>query len=317
MTLDIGVSNNPSERNSLKYKIRKVVSKMKKENVSQANLKNQEVSKMSTANVPYTNKQLLKWSAFRIEKSKDYKKPYELIQTSLVELVKKPGYEQFKDRLNWLYNNFSEKNYQIVWSEIQRFNNRRREVYIQENIIAKADYILNKQIEEYAAHFGPMPKWVDKLNDNQRALLLDRARTCYGLEPEEVILETKQVYTVPQRVIKELSDEGITYYSQEELSKTRLKDKVKNNCYNDVVGRVKVYSNKLKRLAENAVLRDERWMAQFNNTEFDLREHREVEGDENGNKMVPITDLQGPDSPYGLDVEFRDFLEPIYEDEGL
>ena len=95
MTLDIGVSNNPSERNSLKYKIRKVVSKMKKENVSQANLKNQEVSKMLTANVPYTNKQLLKWSAFRIEKSKDYKKPYELIQTSLVELVKKPGYEQF------------------------------------------------------------------------------------------------------------------------------------------------------------------------------------------------------------------------------
>ena len=68
---------------------------MKKENVSQANLKNQEVSKMLTANVPYTNKQLLKWSAFRIEKSKDYKKPYELIQTSLVELVKKPGYEQF------------------------------------------------------------------------------------------------------------------------------------------------------------------------------------------------------------------------------
>ena len=255
---------------------------MKKENVSQANLKNQEVSKMLTANVPYTNKQLLKWSAFRIEKSKDYKKPYELIQTSLVELVKKPGYEQFKDRLNWLYNNFSEKNYQIVWSEIQRFNDRRREVYIQENIIAKADYILNKQIEEYEAHFGPMPKWVDKLNDNQRALLLDRARTCYGLEPEEVILETKQVYTVPQRVIKELSDEGITYYSQEELSKTRLKDKVKNNCYNDVVGRVKVYSNKLKRLAENAVLRDARWMAQFNNTEFDLREHREVEGDENG-----------------------------------
>lgn len=287
--------------------------KFKKEKNSQMNLKNQEVNKMSTAKVPYNNKQLLKWSCFRIEKSEDYKKSYELIHTPLTELVKHSGYEQFKDKLNWLYNNYSAENYQRVWSELQDYNERRKISFIQDTIIAKADYILNKQIAEYKALFGETEAWVEKLNDKQRALLLDRARTCYGLEPQEVELETKQVYTVPQHIIKEFREDGSAiYYTQEELRKAGVKF-----TYQTVVGRVKIKSAELQRLAENQVIQSAKWMSQFNDTEFDLREHREVEGDETHNKMEPIRDLQGPDSPYGLDVEFRDFLEPIYEDEGL
>ena len=287
---------------------------MKKENVSQMNLKNQEVYKMSTAKIPYNNKQLLKWSCFRIEKSEDYNKSFELIHTPLTELVKKPGYEKFKDKLNWLYNNYSADNYRKVWAELQATNERRKTKFIQDTIIAKADYILNKQVEDWKFHFGEIPAWVEQLTDNQRQLLLDRARTCYGLEPEEVTLETKQVYTVPERIVKELNEHGeATYYSQEELYKTHSEI----NYYNEVVGRVKVHSTILKRLAENAVIRDASWFAKFNDTEYDLREHREVEGDETHNKMVPIADMQGPDSPYGLEIEFRDFQEPIYEDEGL
>lgn len=367
----------------------------KKEKNVQMNLKNQEVSKMSTANIPYSKQQLLKWSAFRIEKSDNHNQSFQLIHTPLVDLVKQPGYEKFKDRLNWLYNNYSAENYQIVWSELQQTNERRREHFIQQTIIAKADYILNKQVEDLRVHFGPIPKWIKSLTDNQRQLLLDRARTCYGLEPEEFELETKQVYTVPQQVIKECKkgnviievtlpedevlkgsfikkvlkgeqvqevrvkkyevpvDEAI-YYSQEELNKTHHN----NNYFTDVVGRVKVHSQELKRLAEDAVIRDASWFAKFNDTEFDLREHREVEdtsleeklqdalnfiehnrgkytpeellsivqylydidlSERFKNKMVPITDMQGPDSPYDLDIEFRDFQEPIYgeEDEGF
>jgi len=268
---------------------------------------------MLTTKIPYSNKQLLKWSAFRIEKSDDFKKHYELINTPLVELVKKPGYEQFKSKLNWLYNNFSEDNYRLVWSELQDYNERRKQLFIQDKLIARADYILEKEIEEWKHHFGEIPAWIKKLNDKQRDLLIARARVCYGLVPEEVELTTKQVYTLPAHIIKEYNLHGEpVYYSQEELRKTGFN----NNCLSDIVGRVKVKSAILQRLAEDAVIRDASWFAQFNDTECDLREHREVEGDETSNKMVPITDMQGPDSPYGLNVEFRDFLEPIYEDEG-
>ena len=277
------------------------------------NLKNQEVSKMSTAKVPYNKQQLLKWSCFRIEKGVDHTQAYQLIHTPLTELVKQPGYEQFKDKLNWLYNNFSKENYQLVWSELQKTNERRREHYIQQMIIAKADYILEKEIAHWKAHFGSIPQWIHNLTDSQRSLLLDRAKTCYGLEPEEVELETKQVYTVPQQIIKEYREDGSAiFYSQEEIDKTHFN----NNYYTDVVGRVKVHSAELQRLAEDAVIRNASWFAKFNDTEFDLREHREVEGDEHSNKMVPITDMQGPESPYGLDIEFRDFQEDLYgEDE--
>lgn len=272
---------------------------------------------MSTANIPYNNKQLLKWSCFRIEKFEDTsnpKKSFELVLTPLTELVKQDGYEQFKDKLNWLYNNYSKENYQLVWSELQDYNERRKIKFIQDNLIARADYILNKQIEEWKLHFGEIPTWIEKLTDNQRQLLLDRALTCYGLKPEEVELNTKTLYTVPERLIKDYTEDGTAiYWSQEELNKAHID----TFTYTDVVGKFKVYTDTLKRLAEDAIIRDARWMSQFNNTEFDLREHREVENDETHNKMVPITDMQGPDSPYGIQVEFRDFLEPIYaEDEG-
>ena len=390
----------------------KGLKKMKKENCSQVNLKNQEVSKMSTANIPYNNKQLLKWSCFRIEKFEDTsnpKKSFELVLTPLTELVKQDGYTQFKDKLNWLYNNYSKENYQLVWSELQDYNERRKIKFIQDNLIARADYILNKQVEEWKLHFGEIPAWIEKLTDNQRQLLLDRALTCYGLKPEEVELNTKTLYTVPKQLVKEdytyinsyleksdtqyktiikkqgkkliketyeykqckkdskgnvlywynlFTDTQETYtrWSQEELDKDHVPKKY-YNIFTDVVGKFKVYSDTLKRLAEDAVIRDARWMSQFNNTEFDLREHREVEdtsdfeermqlateyvqahkgempvkelvatamylyniksNEYNKNSMVPVTDMQGPDSPYGLNVEFRDFLEPIYaEDEG-
>ena len=283
-----------------------------KEKQVQAKLQNQGVIQMSTANIPYNKQQLLKWSAFRIEKSDDYNQSFQLIKTPLVDLVKHEGYEKFKDKLNWLYNNYTPANYQKVWSELQQTNERRRELYIQRTIIAKADYILNKQIENLKVHFGPIPEWIKSLTDNQRQLLLDRARTCYGLEPEEFELETKQVYVVPQQVIKEINQYGETiHYSAEELYKAKFN----NNYLSEVVGRVKVKSAELQRLAENAVIRDASWFAKFNDTEYDLREHREVEGDETSNRMVPIADMQGDESPYGIPVEFRDFQEPIYEED--
>lgn len=309
---------------------------------------------------PYTKQQLLKWSCFRIEnnynpkdKDADFMHPFKLVHTPLTELVKQPGYEHFKDRLNWLYNNFSEQNYDLVWNEIQEYNNQRKYEFIRPAIIPKAEYILRKRVQEAIKHFGEIPSWIEGLSDNQRKLLLDRARTCYGLIPEEIELQSKQLYTVPERVVKELNKHGeATYYSQEELYKAHYK-----YTYTEVIGKVKVYSEQVKRVAENAVIRDASWMARFNDTEFDLREHREeydtsledklqdalkfIENNRGKyppeellqivvylydidlsekfkNKMVPITDMQGPDSPYGLDIEFRDFQEPIYgEDEGL
>lgn len=299
--------------------------------------------------MPYNNKALLKWSAFRVERSEDKQRPYNLVKTPLIELVKVSGYEKFKARFNWLYNNYSAQNYELVWSELQAFNAQRIQKCFQDNAIEIADARMQKQVENIVAHFGEIPQWIEKLTDNQRQLRLDRAFTCYGLKPEEVVLETKQVYTIPQQIIKEYTTvskankafqietpsgkytkkvlrnneivevkynvielDEVTksiYYSQEELYKTHSQI----NYYNDVVGRFKFYSKKLQRLAENAVIRDASWMAKFNDTEFDLREHREVEDTTEHNKMVPITDMQGPDSPYGLEIEFRDFLEPIYE----
>ena len=284
----------------------------KKEKIEQANLKNERMSQMSTAKVPYNNKQLLKWSCFRIEKGQDHTQSFQLIHTPLTELVKCKGYEKFRNKLNWLYNNYSVENYQLVWNEIQDYNERRRVHFIQQNIIAKADYILDKQIEEYKHHFGEIPTWVKELSDAKRELLLDRARTCYGLVPEEIELTTKQVYTVPKRIVKEYREDGSEiYYSQEELQKANIN----NNYLTDVVGRIKVKSYELQRLAEDAVIRDAHWMSQFNDTEFDLREHKEVEGDEHHNKMIPITNMQGDNNPYALKFELRDFQESLYEED--
>lgn len=290
---------------------------MKKEKTEQMTLKIQEVNKMSVQNIPYSNKSLLKWSAFCVERSEDTQRPYNLIKKTLIDLVKVSGYEKFKDRLNWLYNNYSAQNYELVWSELQAHNAKRIQKCFQDNAIEIADKRMQKQVENIVAHFGEIPQWIETLDENQRQLLLDRARTCYDLTPEYDLctVETKQLYSVSERYIKDYNEFGDPiYYSNEELYKAHIVPQ----SWQTLVGRVQVTVESLKRLAENAVIRDARWMAQFNDTDCDLRACRETEGDENHNVMVPIANLQGPDSPYGLDIEFRDFLEPIYEDgEGL
>ena len=290
---------------------------MKKETSKQMTSKIQEVKKMTSQNIPYSNKALLKWSALKVVRSDDKQRPYKLVKTALTELVKSAEYSQFRDRFNWLYKNYSPENYQLVWSELQNFNARRIQKCFQDNAIEIADAKMQKTIDNVVAHFGEIPAWIEELSENQRALLLDRAKTCYGLHPEYELctVETKQLYTVPERYIKDFDEFGNpVYYSNEELYKAH----VVPSQYQTLVGRVQVAVESLKRLAEDAVIRDARWLAQFNNTEFDMRELREVEDTDEHNKMVPIADLQGSDTPYGLDIEFRDFLEPIYEDsEGL
>lgn len=290
---------------------------MQKEKTEQMTSKIQEVKEMTSQNIPYSNKTLLKWSALKVVRSEDKQRPYKLVKTPLVELVKSAEYSQFRDRFNWLYKNYSPENYQLVWNELQEFNAHRIQKCFQDNAIEIADARMENIIKDRVLHFGEIPAWIEELSENQRALLLDRAKTCYGLHPEYELctVETKQVYAVPERYIKDFDELGNpVYYSNEELYKAHIVP----SQYQTLVGRVQVAVEMLRRTAENAVIRDARWMAQFNNTECDLREHREVEDTTEHNKMVPVTDLQGPDTPYSLDVEFRDFLEPVYEDsEGL
>lgn len=358
---------------------------MKKETSKQMTSKIQEVKEMTSQNIPYSNKALLKWSALKVVRSEDQQRPYKLVKTALTELVKSAEYSQFRNRFNWLYKNYNPENYQLVWNELQNFNARRIQKCFQDNAIEIADAKMQKTIDNVVAHFGEMPVWIKNLHKGfelhfnycvksdtipyrdtglyfvdstldtkqafsmiktfvksnglnlsdrkiwrrtkivdvrqqtkaKRELLLNRARTCYGLRPEYDIctVETKQLYTVPERYIKDFDEFGNpVYYSNEELYKAH----VVPSQYQTLVGRVQVAVESLKRLAEDAVIRDARWLAQFNNTELDMRELREVEDTDEHNKMVPIADLQGPDTPYGLDIEFRDFLEPIYEDsEGL
>lgn len=290
---------------------------MKKETSKQMTSKIQEVKEMTSQNIPYSNKALLKWSALKVVRSENKQRPYKLVKTALTELVKSEEYSQFRDRFNWLYKNYSPENYQLVWNELQNFNARRIQKCFQDNAIEIADAKMQKTIDNVVAHFGEIPAWIEELSENQRALLLDRAKTCYGLHPEYELctVETKQLYEVPERYIKDFDEFGNpVYYSNEELYKAC----VVPSQYQTLVGRVQVTVEMLRRIAENAVIRDARWLAQFNDTELDMRELREVEDTDEHNKMVPIADLQGPETPYGLDIEFRDFLEPIYEDsEGL
>lgn len=355
---------------------------MKKETSKQMTSKIQEVKEMTSQNIPYSNQALLKWSALKVVRSEDKQRPYKLVKTSLVELVRSTEYSQFRNRFNWLYRNFNDENYQLVWNELQEFNARRIQKCFQDNAIEIADAKMQKTINNVVAHFGEMPAWIKNLHKGfeihfnyglksdinpylatglyfedatldtkqafskvkafvkskgvnlpdrkiwrrtkivdvrqqtkaKRELLLDRARTCYGLHPEYELctVETKQVYSVPERYIKDYNEFGDPiYYSNEELYKAHIVP----SQYQTLVGRVQVAVESLKRLAEDAVIRDAKWMAQFDNTDLDMRELREVEDTTEHNKMVPITDMQGPDTPYGLDVEFRDFLEPVYEDE--
>lgn len=267
------------------------------------------------SNIPYNNKALLKWSAFVIDRNyEDSNKPYKMVCKPLTELVKHPGYEKFTAKLNWLYNNYNEQNYQLVWSELQNHNELRKERCFQNVVLEKAEKKFVEKVEELKLHFGPIPSWIAKLTDNQRKLLLDRAQVCYGLEPEYdlTVVQSKQLYCLPERFIKDYYEDGTPlYYSNQELYKSHTTP----NNYKELVGKVDTSVELLRRLAEDAVIRDAHWMSEYNGTEYDLRECRESEGDEHNNVMVPIADMQGSESPYGLDMEFRDFLEPLYGEE--
>ena len=264
---------------------------------------------------PINNKVLLKWSAMTVHSAPEGSEKYFVLsKTPLTELVKVDGYTQFKDRLNWLYKNYNKENYQLVWSEIDQVNKRRIRKFVFNAIISKADAYMEKQIDEAICHLGEIPKWITELSENQHKLLLDRAITCYGLEVEQFTFTTKQLYTLPERVIKEVNQYGeVSYYSSEELQKDR---NYRCKVYNEVVGKAQVTSAKVQYIAEQATIRNAWIMAQLEKQSgINLHECREVEDTTEHNKMVPITDLQGPDSPYDIPVEFRDFLEPVYADE--
>lgn len=256
--------------------------------------------------IPANNKVLLKWSAMRIEKADNYDKAFNVVRTPLTALVKKDGYTQFKDRLNWLYNNYTKENYLTVWSEIDQVNQRRIQQYVFEAATNRADYIMSKQVKEAVYHLGEIPEWIKNLNEDKHKLLLDRAITCYGLEVEQFVFETKTLYTLPERVIKDINDYGeLTYYTSEELAKD---PNYHHRVYNDVLGKIKLTNARVQLIAEQAVIRDAWIMSKLEKASgINLHECREVEGDDNHNIMEPITDLQGPESPYGLDVELRDF----------
>lgn len=266
---------------------------------------------------PINNKVLLKWSAMTVHSAPEGSEKYFVLsKTPLTELVKVDGYTQFKDRLNWLYKNYNKENYQLVWSEIDQVNKRRIRKFVFNAIISKADAYMEKQIAEAIYHLGKIPQWITELSENQHKLLLDRAITCYGLEVEQFTFTTKQLYTLPERVVKEVNLYGdVSYYSSEELKKDR---NYRTKVYNEVVGRVQITSIRVQKIAEQAVIRDAWIMAKLEKQSgINLHECREVEGDTEHNLMVPITDLQGPESPYGLDVELRDFLEPVHADEDI
>lgn len=246
---------------------------MKKENVYTSENSKKEVIQMTNIQAPYSRQQLLKWSAFRVEETNTDGKYYNLIRTPLKELVNQPGYTQFKARLNWLYNNYSEDNYRIVFTEIQMVNETRRNAYVQKALIAEADAKLAKEMRRITYHYGEIPQWVKNLNDAQHKLLLDRARTCYGLEPEYIALQTKEAYRVPQQLVKDYNEYGEPeYYTAEELAKTNFAV----DTYNEVIGKFKFYSDALNKIAEQAVIRDAKWYAQFNDTDNDLRSTIEV-----------------------------------------
>lgn len=262
----------------------------------------------STVIRPYTNKQLLKWSTMVPVSSDKTDHIYELKRVSLQDLVKQPKYESFKDRLNWLYNNFTAENYDLVWCELSKRHESIKQGIIYKYHVAKIEYAFNKALETATMKFGKIPAWIGRLPDEKRAIWLRYARVCFGLEPETISINTKEIYTVPKSCVKDYTDWGNPiYYTKEELGEIEE--------YISVFGRYTF--NKVLRVAEDAVIRDCAWMKQFNDTENDLRVMKSVEGDENENLLVPISDPYADDAEerYSVDEVFVDFLEPLYSDD--
>lgn len=208
-------------------------------------------------NRPYNSKTLTKWSAFRVDPAPFTDKGFALVKVPLTTLVKHPAYAKFRDRLNWLYKNYSHENYDIVWKELQDYNESRKEMLIQEEILRKSEYSAKFQLEELEAHFGEIPKWIKELSPERHALLLDRATLLYQVEPDYEVckLYLKDVYTVPER---EVMDDyyGVTIYH--EIKPEELKAP---HAYHTIVGKAVVISDYARKLAEQAAIRDAAWIA--------------------------------------------------------
>lgn len=205
---------------------------------------------------PYNNTALLKWTAFAIERNEwNKEKPYTTTKVTLQELVKIPAYAKFKDRLNWLYKNYTPNNYDIVWKELQEYNLQRQEQYIQEEALLRSNYSMKFQIQEAIEYYGPIPDWIKALPPDRHECLLERAKLLYEIEPdyEAAKLDLKDIYTVPQREVMDYLDSGTPIYWE-------LQPSVSNH-YVTVVGNFECVSPYLKKIAEQAAIRDAHWIA--------------------------------------------------------
>ena len=217
---------------------------------------------------PYNNKALLKWSALVINSQPGNKdKPYTMTKVTLQELVKQPGYTKFKDRFNWLYKNYNESNYDLVWKELQDYNYHRQEFFIQKETLRRHELAGAYQFKEAIEHYGEIPQWIKDLRPNQHQLLLDRAKLLYEVEPdyETINIYIKDVYTVPELELMDYYLDIPVYHEFKSNEKY---------AYNTVVGDYKHPSEYLKLVAEQAAIRDAAWIAK-NCPEFKVAESLE------------------------------------------
>lgn len=275
---------------------------------------------MSTIQIPVNKSIFKKWSLFITlpggttvtyrEDGTAYDKPkaFTLKRVPLTDLRKYKGYEQFADLANELYHNYTPEGYIKFFQKFQAFNDKRQFEYNAEYEIRRFDWICEQRIKELAMHYGEIPEVLFRLNDKQVEMLLDRARIKYDLVPEYIELQTKEIYRMlPKQLVKDVDEFGdVTYYTQEELDKVSYKP----TEFVDVLGKFKFYSAKLNRIAELAVIRDARWMSQFDGTINDLRVCIEIECDDNHNQMIPVTSFETFERQ--PEIESRDFLCDVY-----
>lgn len=266
--------------------------------------------------VPKTTEVLKNWSWMTVQNPDEYSgKYFKLVKTPLTNLQDLDAYKCFSSKLNWLYKHYNEANYKKLHNILKAYNEWRKSNYIVAKTISKADYKASLDIEATIHHYGSFDQKLkdrlDRMTEQQREYALDIAYTCYGLEPEIIPMKTKDQYELPERHLKDYYLEGNNampvYYTADEMAKVS-NGKVNLNA---VVGKFTFESKELQLAAENNVLATMRWMKQYDNTEYDLRAHREVEGDDLHNKMVPITDLQGMFDESNITP--RDFQVEIYK----
>ena len=207
---------------------------------------------------PYNAKALLTWKAFRITKNVWAEKPYTEVLVPLTCLIKEPEYHWLQPKLYQLYNNYTKSRYDIVWKELQDFNEARKERFIQEDILLRSEYTAKFQMEELVDYFGEIPEWIKDLSSERHASLLDEARLLYGVEPDYEIckLHLKDIYVVPER---ELMD----YYEDVPVYHELKPDELKSHVYNTIVGKCTVISEYARHIAEQAAIRDAAWIAKY------------------------------------------------------